>query len=48
MGQLIRLSMCLGYINTCEINCIVVIKMDLFYVRPEKVPKDTKGEEDEV
>lgn len=45
---LFRFSMCLGYINTCEINCLVEIKMDFFPARSEKVPKDTQGEEDEV
>lgn len=34
--------------NTSEINCLVVIKMACFHARSEKVPKDTKVEEDKV
>ena len=45
----LRLSMYLGYINMCEINRLDVIKTDFFFhARCEKVPKDTRGEEDRV
>ncbi len=44
----IRFFICLGYLNVCEINCLVVIKTDFFHARSEKVQKDKKREVDKV